>query len=123
MCDAIRACNTTHNAHMARVVGVPSIHAELLGSGFSACPRTVGRHMHYLGSHAKGSQKFKRTTDSNHGKLVSPNLLECQFEVRIPIRFGLEILLICTLRKAGCVLPKEAAVIEFCTVALLLAGR
>ncbi|QJC55193.1 hypothetical protein HC248_00471 [Polaromonas vacuolata] len=78
--DAIRACHTAHKAR----VGAPSIHAELVGSGLNACVRTVGRHMHYLGLRAKGSQKFKRTTDSNHGKLASPNLLERQFEVCAP---------------------------------------
>jgi transposase InsO family protein len=37
--------------------------------------------MHRLGLRAKSSKRFKRTSDSNHGKLVSPNLLERRFEV------------------------------------------
>ena len=78
--DSIRACHTARKAR----VGASSIHTELGGSGFNACVRTVGRHIHYLGLRAKGSQKFKRITDSNHGKLVSPNLLERQFEVCAP---------------------------------------
>lgn len=78
--DAIRACHTARKAR----VGAPSIHTELGGSGFNACVRTVGRHIHYLGLRAKGSLKFKRITDSNHGKLVSPNLLERRFEVCAP---------------------------------------
>ena len=79
---AVAVCHC-HQAHKARV-GAPSIHAELVRSGFNACVRTVGRHMQRLGLRAKGSKKFKRTTDSNHNKSVSPNLLERQFKVAKP---------------------------------------
>ena len=54
------AIGTCHTAHQARV-GAPSVHAELAGSGFNACVRTVGRHMQRLGLRAKGAKKFKRT--------------------------------------------------------------
>ena len=43
--EAIGACYKVHKA----TVGVPSVHAELAGSGFDACVRTVGRHMQRLG--------------------------------------------------------------------------
>ena len=43
--QAIGACYKVHKA----TVGVPSVHAELAGSGFDACVRTVGRHMQRLG--------------------------------------------------------------------------
>jgi putative transposase len=77
---AIRAC---HQAHKARV-GAPSVHAELVTKGFSVCTSTIGRHMRTLGLRAKHRKKFKRTTDSNHNKTVSPNLLERQFAVAKP---------------------------------------
>lgn len=77
---AIRAC---HVAHKGRV-GAPSIHAEIVGDGFDVCTRTVGRHMQKLELRAKGCKKFKRTTDSNHNKLVSPNVLERRFKVAAP---------------------------------------
>ena len=78
--EAIGDCYKVHKAR----VGAPSVHAELAGSGFDACVRTVGRHMQRLGLRAKGAKKFKRTTDSNHSQAVSPNLLERQFKVAAP---------------------------------------
>lgn len=78
--EAIVGC---HMAHKGRV-GAPSVYAELVGSGFDTCVRTVGRYMQRLGLRAKGAEKFKRTTHSNHSKAVSPNLLERQFKVATP---------------------------------------
>lgn len=78
--EAIRSCHKTHKAR----VGAPSVHSELVGSGFYACVRTVGRHMRKLGLRAKGAKKFKRTTDSEHSQAISPNLLERQFKVAKP---------------------------------------
>ena len=49
--EAIGACYKVHKAR----VGAPSVHAELAGSGFDACVRTVGRHMQRLGLRAKVS--------------------------------------------------------------------
>ena len=78
--QAISACYKVHKAR----VSAPNVHAELAGNGFDACVRTVGRHMQRLGLRAKGAKKFKRTTDSNHSKAVSPNLLARQFKVAAP---------------------------------------
>lgn len=78
--QAIVAC---HKMHKARV-GAPSIHADLVQAGYTQCVRTIGRHMRCLGLKAKGSRKFKRTTDSQHSKLVCANLLNQQFEVTAP---------------------------------------
>lgn len=77
---AIAAC---HREHRSRV-GAPSVHAELMDLGFSACVRTIGRRMRCLGLKAKGVKKFKRTTDSNHSHVISPNLLNRQFSTTAP---------------------------------------
>ena len=83
-CQALEsAISTCHSTHKSRV-GAPSIYAELCESGFDCSVRTVGRRMQKLGLRARGSRKFKRTTDSDHKQLISPNLLERQFQTSAP---------------------------------------
>jgi putative transposase len=82
--DKLRqAIATCHRAHKARV-GATSIHTDLVQAGYTGCIRTIGRYMRYLGLKAKGSRKFKCTTDSSHNKLVCANFLNRQFEVTAP---------------------------------------
>ena len=78
--NAVAACHTSHKAR----AGAPSIAADIQAQGFEVAERTVGRIMQALGLRAKGSRKFKRTTDSNHQYGVSPNLLNRAFTATRP---------------------------------------
>jgi len=78
--NAVAAC---HSRHKARA-GAPSIAADVQAQGVAVSERTVGRIMQSLGLRAKGSRKFKCTTDSNHQYGASPNLLNRQFQVSQP---------------------------------------
>lgn len=78
--QVITACHVSHKAR----AGAPSITADIQALGFAVSARTVGRIMQALSLRAKGSRKFKRTTDSNHQYGASPNLLNRQFEVTRP---------------------------------------
>ena len=77
---AITACHISHKAR----VGAPSIAADVQAQGFCVSVRSVGRIMQSLGLRAKYSQKFKRTTDSNHQYGASPNLLNRGFTTSAP---------------------------------------
>ena len=77
---AITACHVSHKSR----AGAPSIAADVQALGFSVSIRTVGRIMQDLSLRAKGSRKFKRTTDSNHKYGASPNLLNRHFAATRP---------------------------------------
>lgn len=77
---AINACHVSHKAR----AGALGIAADVQAQGFAVRERTVGRIMQTLRLRAKGSRKFKRTTDSNHKYGASSNLLNRQFEVTRP---------------------------------------
>ena len=77
---AITVCYANHKSR----AGAPSVVADVEAQGFRVSVRTVGRIMQALSLRAKGSRKFKRTTDSNHQYLASPNLLNRHFKVSAP---------------------------------------
>ena len=78
--EAVRICFAKHKAR----VGAPSIRAELYAGDTVVSVRTIGRIMQAMGLRAKGSRKFKCTTDSNHKYGASPHLLNRQFAVTKP---------------------------------------
>lgn len=78
--QAVTACHASHKAR----AGAPSVTADLQAQGFSVSVRTVGRIMQSSGLRAKGSRKFKRTTDSNHQYGASPNVLNRAFTATRP---------------------------------------
>jgi len=61
--------------------GSPRIFKELKKRGLDYSESTVCRRMRTLGITPKVKKKFKHTTDSNHDKPVSPNLLNREFDV------------------------------------------
>lgn len=61
--------------------GSPRIYKELKKEGLEVSESTVSRRMKALGITPNIKKKFKVTTDSNHDKIVSPNLLNRAFEV------------------------------------------
>jgi len=59
--------------------GSPRIWEELKKQGIEISQSTVARRMQILKISPKRKRKFKTTTDSNHDKKISPNLLERDF--------------------------------------------
>ena len=69
---------TVFNEHKSRY-GSVRIYEQLKDNGWKITQSRVSRHMKLLGLQAKAARKFKITTDSNHNKEVSDNLLEQNF--------------------------------------------
>ena len=59
--------------------GRPRIAVELQELGFDVSERRVGRLMRDNGIQAVRSRRYKRTTDSNHGLAIQPNVLDRDF--------------------------------------------
>ena len=68
------------------MIGSPMLTADLRDDAeFSKISRNrVARHMKEMGLKCRYVKKFAITTDSKHGKLVAPNLLDRQFTVLTP---------------------------------------
>lgn len=64
--------------------GSPRIHRELVESGEAISRQRIARRMRKLGLKAIHARKFKVTTDSNHNKPVSENLLQQDFHASQP---------------------------------------
>jgi len=64
--------------------GAPRIQAELAREGLAVSRKRVARLMREGGLRAKGSRKYKATTDSNHSLPVAPNLLQRDFHTERP---------------------------------------
>ncbi len=59
--------------------GSPRMHVELNEEGIRAGRHRTARLMRENGLKARQKMRFKRTTDSNHGEPVAPNLLDQDF--------------------------------------------
>ena len=64
--------------------GSPRIADALNQKGYSCSKSTIARQMRSLGISVGRKRKFKVTTDSKHKYRVFPNLLNREFDVRIP---------------------------------------
>ncbi len=84
-------------------MGAPSLVHDMHDLGYSMSERTVGRMLKNLGLRSRIARKYKHTTDSNHRLPTAPNLLERQFTVIQPNRFGQRILPISVPSKVGCI--------------------
>lgn len=71
----IRAQFTTSN----ETYGSPRMHVELNESGLDVGRHRIARLMRDNGLKALQKRRYKKTTDSNHGGLVAPNLLDQDF--------------------------------------------
>jgi transposase InsO family protein len=73
-------------AHAAsrRRYGSPRVHQELQAQGHDIGRHRVARLMREQGLRARKKRRFQRTTDSQHGLPVAPNLLDRQFTVATP---------------------------------------
>ena len=61
------------------IYGSPRMHAELKESGLAIGRHRVARLMRENGLKARQKTRFKKTTDSDHGGLVAPNVLDQDF--------------------------------------------
>ena len=68
--------------------GSPSIRDELVKAGESVGKKRVARLMRDQGLTGKPPKKFVRTTDSGHHLPVAKNLVQRQFEARVPASSG-----------------------------------
>ncbi|NKW80312.1 IS3 family transposase [Ochrobactrum pecoris] len=64
--------------------GSPRMHVELNEEGIRAGRHRTARLMRENGLKARQKTRFKRTTDSNHGEPVAPNLLDQDFTCNGP---------------------------------------
>jgi transposase InsO family protein len=67
-----------------RTYGSPRVHAELRAEGVRLSRKRVARLMREAGLAATIRRRFPRTTDSDHGRPVAPNLLEQKFTAEQP---------------------------------------
>ncbi len=77
---AIQAIHTESR----RCYGSPRVHAELRERGQRVGRKRVARLMRHHGLCARRRRRFRRTTDSDHGLAVAPNVLARQFAVSAP---------------------------------------
>ena len=67
-----------------RTYGSPRVHAELRAEGIRVSRKRVARLMREGGLAATIRRRFPRTTNSDHGRPVAPNLLEQKFTADQP---------------------------------------
>jgi putative transposase len=67
-----------------RTYGSPRVHAELRAEGVRVSRKRVARLMRTAGLAATVRRRLPRTTDSDHGRPVAPNLLEQKFAADLP---------------------------------------
>jgi putative transposase len=67
-----------------RTYGSPRVHAELRAEGIRVSRKRVARLMREGGLAATVRRRFPRTTHSDHGRPVAPNLLEQKFTAEQP---------------------------------------
>ena len=72
-----------------RTYGSPRVHAELQAEGVRVSRKRVARLMRTAGLAATIGRRLPRTTDSDHGRPVAPNLLEQKFAADQPDRVWL----------------------------------
>lgn len=66
--------------------GSPRVHAELRERGFEVSRKRVERKMREQGLAGRRRPRFRRTTDSNHGEPIAPNIVAREFIVDEPDR-------------------------------------
>ena len=82
--------------------GSPRMHAELTGEGIEVGLHRVARIMQENGLKSRQKTRFKKTTDSDHGGPVAPNLLDQNFSAEGPNeKWGVDISYVWPLRVAS----------------------
>ena len=73
-----------HGERHKQCYGSPRMCRELRSRGVRVCENTVARLMRQHGFRAASVRKFRPTTDSNHGRAVSENVLKQDFTATRP---------------------------------------
>lgn len=66
--------------------GSPRVHAELRERGFEVSRKRVEKQMRDQGLFGRRRPKYRKTTDSNHGEPIAPNIVAREFTVDEPDR-------------------------------------
>lgn len=83
--DMILLAHVRHHFELSReTYGSPRMHAELKASGISCGRHRIARLMRDNGLKALMKRRYKKTTDSEHGGPVAPNLLDQDFSAEGP---------------------------------------
>lgn len=78
-----KAIVTIFNEHKARY-GATRVHRTLQDQGWKVTEERVSRRMKLMGLVSKAARRYKVTTDSDHNKHVSDNLLQQDFNAKKP---------------------------------------
>lgn len=78
-----KAIVTIFNEHKARY-GSTRVHRTLQDQGWKVTEERVSRRMKLMGLVSKAARRYKVTTDSDHNKHVSDNLLQQDFNAKKP---------------------------------------
>lgn len=81
--------------------GSPRVYKELLENGIVAGRHRVARLMREQGLYGLPARRFRRTTDSKHGHVVAPNLIERDFSTTAPNQLWLGDITYLPLRGGG----------------------
>jgi putative transposase len=73
-----------HFALSHETYGSPRMHAELKADGVSGGRHRIARLMRDNGMKALQKRRYKKTTDSDHGGTVAPNVLDQDFSADAP---------------------------------------
>jgi len=79
----IRKIEQIHDSSR-KTYGSPRIHAQLAALGWKCGRGRVERLMRRFDIRSKLKRRFRKTTDSEHGERISPNLVERKFNIDIP---------------------------------------
>ncbi len=74
----------SHFKASGETYGSPRMHAELKAQGVTASRHRIARLMRDNALKAHQKRRYQRTTDSQHGSLVAPNLLDQDFAAPAP---------------------------------------
>jgi putative transposase len=89
-----------HAEHRGRY-GSPRVYRELRANGVCAGRHRVARLMREEGLYGLPVRRYRRTTDSNHGHVVAPNLIERDFSATGPNQLWLGDITYLPLRRGG----------------------
>lgn len=78
-----------HGTKRKQCYGSPRIYKELLAEGVQCGKNRIARIMRLNGIKAKGSKKYKATTDSQHNQPMASNLLKQDFSTTGPDKLWL----------------------------------
>jgi putative transposase len=80
----LAATISAHHRRSRQSNGSPRIYRDLKAEGVRISRKRVERILRHEGIPARGKQRFRRTTDSNHPNPIAPHVLERNFHKELP---------------------------------------